>query len=829
MARWEMRIVLGFCAMTAVGLVATNCLAQASPPKQSEDRESARGSIGRSGENSSGDTPSDPKDLSIDSPDYDTSLGPHLLKDFFEDQKAIWTGPTHLRLVDADWLVPLGVATGGLLATDTEFSKHLSNSPNRLKYSNDFSNYGIGSLVAVGGGLYLWGKITHNDHKSETGLLAGEAALNSLAVTYAAKYAFGRERPLQDDYRGQFWQGGVSFPSEHATAAWSIAGIIAHEYPSPFTSVLAYGLASAVSVSRITAKQHFPSDVLVGSAVGWFVAQEVYRRHHDAELGGSSWPTYAEWRDQGSGRSSTSVGTPYVELDSWVYPAIERLAALGYIHSEYLGVRPWTRLECAQLVEEAGDEMRVRGSDSGGVGQLYAALSEEFRPDLERLSGENRTSVQVESLYSRVMQISGTPLNDSYHFGQTIINDFGRPYQEGFNSYDGFSGYGTAGRFTIYVRGEYQHAPSAPAYPLSVRQVIADADFNPLQPATPFATVNQFNLLDTYVAANVADWNLSFGKQSLWWGPGDGGSLMFSDNAEPIYMFRATPIGSFRVPLLSRVLGPFKTDFFFGKLSGNDFPPRPLIHGEKISFKPLQNLEFSFSRTIEFAGVGRATTLGAIWNSYVSVKSSVNYRASVNPGKRSSSVDAVYRIPHLRNWLTLYADSFSPDDVTTLANPPRAAWSSGIYMPRLPRLPKLDLRVEGGYTDVTYSESINGNFVYYDYYYHDLYTNKSNIIGSWIGREGKGIQAWTTYWFNARSNLQFGYRHGKVAKDFIPQGETVNDASVQLNWQIGKEWTLSSSVQYEKWLAPVLAPTPQTNWTGNVQIEFWPKGWKLSR
>ena len=67
-----------------------------------------------------------------------------------------------------------------LFATDTEVSKHLSNSPTRIKYSNDLANYGVGSLAAVAGGLYLWGHITHDDHRRETGLLAGEAALNSL-------------------------------------------------------------------------------------------------------------------------------------------------------------------------------------------------------------------------------------------------------------------------------------------------------------------------------------------------------------------------------------------------------------------------------------------------------------------------------------------------------------------------------------------------------------------------------------------------------------------------------------------------------------------------
>jgi hypothetical protein len=182
----------------------------------------------------------------------------------------------------------------------------------------------------------------------------------------------------------------------------------------------------------------------------------------------------------------------------------------------------------------------------------------------------------------------------------------------------------------------------------------------------------------------------------------------------------------------------------------------------------------------------------------------------------------------VRNWLTVYADSFAADDVTPLANPPRAAWVSGVYMPRIPGVPKLDLRVEAGYTDTPGGgliHSINGQFDYYDYFYHDLYTNKGNILGSWIGREGKGVQAWSTYWFSSRNSLQFGYREAKVAKDFIPDGETINDGSVKINWWVHGDVSLSGSVQYEKWLAPILAPGPQKNWTSSVEVAFYPHSW----
>jgi hypothetical protein len=743
-------------------------------------------------DNSKSEVDSSPADPQTNS--YDTSLGPHLLKDFAYDQKAIWTSPAHLRLVDADWFLPLGVVAGGMLATDTETSKHLSNSPNRIKYGKDLSNYGLASMVAAGGGLYLWGHITHDDHKREAGLLAGEAAVNSLTATYALKYALGRERPLQDNYQGDFWKGGDSFPSEHAAAAWSIASVIAHEYPSPYVKLLAYGLAAAVSASRVDAKQHFPSDVLIGSAIGWFVGEEVYRRHHDPEVGGGDWETYAESQDESPARNRTRSGSPYVQLDSWIYPAIERLAALGYIRSEFLGMRPWTRIECAHLVEEAGDQLASEGdSDSEGASQLYYSLQNEFQGDLDALGDGHETAIRLESLYSGTTGINGKPLNDSYHFGQTIINNYGRPYQEGLNNYDGFSGYGTAGRFTLYVRGEYQHSPFAPAYSLPVRQAIATADANPLQPATPFEAVNRFSLLDTYVAANISGWDLAFGKQSLWWGPGEGGAVMFSDNAEPIYMFRASRIAAFELPWIFHLMGPAKFDLFFGKLSGHEFPARPLIHGEKISFKPTPNLEFGFSRTTVFSGVGRASlTLGLLKRTYFSVGS--------GPGANSPS------------------DLFQNDH--------RSPFNPGIYMPHIPLVPKMDLRVEAVYTDVPNPETTSGGFfIYWNGNYHDSYTNNKNILGSWIGREGKGVQAWSTYWFSPRNSIQLGYRHAKVSPDFIPAGETVDDGSVKASLWVHSNLSLSGSVQYEKWLAPILAPGPQTNWTSSIQLTFYPHSW----
>ena len=765
--------------------------------------------------------------------DPENRLVKPFIKHLALDQEQFWTAPFHLHWSDAKVLAPFAALTATLMANDAAISRQIPDDASEINRSKKISEYATYSLIGVAGGSYLWGHFVHGGHLRETGFLAGEAALNSAAVAYLFKTMTQRPRPLEGNGEGTFFQGGASFPSEHSAVAWAVASVVAHEYPGTLTKIAAYGLASTVTLTRVTGKQHFSSDVVVGAALGWYFARQIYRAHHDPELAGAGWGNYQEDSDTGEKvHNPDHMGSPYVPLDSWVYPAVEKLASLSYIRTMFLASRPWTRLETANLVNEAKDKLEADGSSPEGIAALELQLEQEFAFELGLLDGKSDNSAKVESIYTRDVSISGTPLNDSYHFGQTIINNFGRPYAEGFNTYDGFSGYGTAGRFTLYVRGEYQHSPSAPGYSLPIRQAIAVVDQNPIQPAVPAATLDQFRLLDTYAAVRADGWNLSFGKQSLWWGPGEGGALLFSDNAEPIYAFRAsrTPL---ELPWIFRRLGLVKFDLFFGKLSGNEFPPRPLIHGEKISFKTTANWEIGIERTTEFGGVGRALTLGAIWESYVATKSSFDYPASRNPGKRTIGLDFSYRLPHLRDWVTLYAEGLVPEsnpfNVDVSKNPiyfpARTAVRSGMYMPRLPRLPKFDFRVEAVYTDPPTPRSRSGDYVYWDLFYRDLYTNKNNLIGDWIGREGTGFQAWSTYLFTPRISLQPGYRHAKVAEDFIPGGETLNDGSVKVNWRLRRDLSLSGFVQYEKWLAPILAPTAQTNWTSTVEVTFWPKSW----
>jgi membrane-associated phospholipid phosphatase len=315
------------------------------------------------------------------------SLGVPFLKNLVSDQNVIWTSPIRLRWADGTWLFPLAAVTGGFFATDRAVPPALSTDSKKLNHYSNFSNYGAYSLVGAGAGLYVWSKLSHDDHQRETGILAGEAAINSFAVDTTFKYAFGRERPNQGQGLGNFFQHGVSFPSDHSAVAWSIASVIAHEYPGPFTQIAAYGLATAVSASRVLGKQHSPSDVVVGGAIGWLIGRQIYRAHHNPELGGAGLDRLSGNEEGEERRDRRNMGSTFVPLDSWVYAAFERLSALRYINTGLLGLKPRTRIECARLADEAGEALQQDQGLSEEAARVQSQLAREFAYEINLLGG----------------------------------------------------------------------------------------------------------------------------------------------------------------------------------------------------------------------------------------------------------------------------------------------------------------------------------------------------------------------------------------------------------------------------------------------------------
>jgi len=776
--------------------------------------------------------------------DPENRLVSPFLKHIVDDQKQFWTAPAHFKVQDLKWIAPFTGVTAAFIASDSWWSKQVPLS--HVSTSKTVSDYGTYSLIGLGGASFLLGQVRHDDHLSETGLLAGEAAINATAVAYAFKETTQRQRSFQGNGNGDFFTGGSSFPSEHGAIAWSIASVWAHEYPGWLSQAAAYGLATTISATRVTARQHFPADAIIGSALGWYFGREVYRAHHDPEVGGSGWGNLLEEKSETKSRNPNYMASPYVPLDSWIYPALERLIALGYLKSAVLGMRPWTRMQCARLLEDAQDNFPDSGAEEGEAGRIYATLISEFGSEVSRLDGAANVGARVESIYTRSMGISGTPLRDGYHFGQTIINDYGRPYWNGYNQITGLTADAETGPVSFYFRGEYQHAPAMPSYPAQVLAATAAADETPTL-ANGTAAFNRFQLLDSMASFNLNNVQISVGNQSAWLGPGESGPLLMSNNAAPFPMVKIDDVQPHDIPGLSRLLGPARAEFFIGQLSGQhweycglalstcetypgqlvkvgnseqyamgpNISPQPFIHGEKISFQPTPNLEFGMGVTAIFGGPFLPVTFGNFFRSYY-----VHTVPARNPGKRVSAADISYRIPGVRNWLTFYLDAMTWDEISPIGST-RANVNPGIYLPKIPKISKLQLRAEG--FNISRTKEFTPGFVYTNSdRYRSGYINDGNLLGSWIGRAGRGGQGWLTYWMSPRNKVEAGYRLQTVSPNFIEGGRLV-DYSVTSEFMVGHNLSVSGLVQYEEWRFPVLNPARQSDVTAAVQFTFYPR------
>jgi hypothetical protein len=535
--------------------------------------------------------------------------------------------------------------------------------------------------------------------------------------------------------------------------------------------------------------------------------------------------------------ATDALGSAYIPVDSTVYPMVLRLYSMGYLDTAFINMRPYTRRSLLHMLSAAQD--RIMADDNTEAEGILVSLQDYVSSEMPG-PGRLRGSVYgLDTVYTRFTGIHGQTLRDSFHLGQTIVNDYGRPYQPGFNNITGFSAVAEKGIFSLYVRGEMQHAPSNAGYSQALSAQISTIDqipysgFNLNQatiPTGPIGSTNTFALQEAVLSVHAFGHEISGGKSDAWLGPGAGGAMAWSNNAQDIYSFRINRVDPLHIPLLSDLVGPFRYDFFVGSLKGHTDPNSPWVHSEEVSFGPTPNVRIAFQRTVIWGGAGHEpVNLHTFLRSFFSLSDTENNLSSKftaqDPGARYSDFNFSWRLPFLRRYVTLYADTIAHDDVTPISAPRRAAYRPGIYVSQFPGLPKLDFRVEGVSTDTSTLTSQFGQFNYYEQVQRQGYTNKGFIMGDWIGREAKGGQAWLTYHLSPNEWIQAEYLNKKTPKDFLPGGTTQNQFTVDVVKRIKKDVELNAQFQYEGWKAPIYFPGNglNKNETITFQVTWFPK------
>jgi membrane-associated phospholipid phosphatase len=175
-----------------------------------------------------------------------------------------------VRVSNLKWELPILAATGILIAEADRPADNRIQSKSLQQVAGRWSNVGIGlelGSAALGYGL---GCREQHGYLQNTGFTALAAMAAAGTADLGLKLAFDRQFPYSRNSTGKFWGGGRSFPSGHAATSFAFAAVVAHRYPeNRWLKWSAYALATGVSLSRYPAKKHYPSDILIGTTLGY--------------------------------------------------------------------------------------------------------------------------------------------------------------------------------------------------------------------------------------------------------------------------------------------------------------------------------------------------------------------------------------------------------------------------------------------------------------------------------------------------------------------------------------------------------------------------------
>lgn len=207
-----------------------------------------------------------------------------LAKNLGHDQVHIFESPASVARKPSNlvYFLPFVIA-GALIPADRHIEPNPSNGVQNA--AQDISNAGLFGTAATVGGLYLYGVAKHDEHAHEAGMLGTESFVDTLVIYGLTNVIAGRARPDEGNRHGDFFVNhtfDTGFPSGHASLTWSMSTVLADEYPSTKSRLFWYAVGSTVAVTRVVGRQHFTSDVIVGSAMGYLIGRYVFhaRGHH---------------------------------------------------------------------------------------------------------------------------------------------------------------------------------------------------------------------------------------------------------------------------------------------------------------------------------------------------------------------------------------------------------------------------------------------------------------------------------------------------------------------------------------------------------------------
>ncbi len=512
-------------------------------------------------------------------------------------------------------------------------------------------------------------------------------------------------------------------------------------------------------------------------------------------------------------RSAVSNNVP---LDHWSYGYLDKLEGFGLLPSQMNGIRPYTRMEMARLVNEA-----LRNKEERSL--KLPPLMDYF---LERLQGEFREELTVygrgkadppaavvlkpiEEAQARYVYVNGEPrqfLNWKQGVAQfpgSVSRIIATEGTGGLYNNNGIV-YGSGSNFSL------QFASSITVYdlfsgylePLVVlRQNDSEGgNLNTLTGGWTQGRLNSFGNADVDLLlgyAKFSPWNveIEFGRDSMWWGQGAHGSLIMSNNAAPLDMLKISNPSTTILPWFFSYLGPFKYTFFCGQLQDYLLPENALLGGGTILFKPLPWLELGYATTFMFNGSG-VPGLGGF--DYFKLITGIGF-GQKNNVDQLGEYELRITLPFMWN-AQLYLE-YGGEDSGGTEYPEEwfglgdIAYLAGIYFPRITPDGTTDFRFEFAKT-ATRVDSTPG-FWYGHTRYRSGYTNAQMIMGHFIGPDAQDFFARISHYLRPDLCLGLDFDHSDQGLTLSAIEEHNNSVGADVTYDITQRWRVTTRYVFE--------------------------------
>jgi len=461
-----------------------------------------------------------------------------------------------------------------------------------------------------------------------------------------------------------------------------------------------------------------------------------------------------------------AVPSSSIPLDSWIYPALEKLTGLGLINSSLRGGLPYSRLEAARQVQEA-----TLSADTVSTlpvaHELLHRLESELKGSLDELRGLANNSGYIKPVrYADFDYIYRDGASSSYpeisarQFSLSF-NNGGVSCADGSNGQIRLQGDARIGKYFQFDWAPLLSSSSGDSFDVTWQQLTA--------------------------AVGIGAFELSVGRQSLWWGQGRHGSLVLTNNAKPFDMIRITNPSPILLPWFLKYLGPFHYDIFWARMEKDRAVSEPYFTGMRIGFKPLPWLEVGASRGIMFGGEGRPDV---DWRDFLVILGGRNLVGDKDTSNSVAAIDACVRLPFLAG-TEIYGEYGGEDESGHFLA--ASAWLAGIYFPKVEPSGRLSLRFE--YADL--SKIDNKAPPWYRHgIYKSGYTYDGRILGHHVGGAGEDLSFEAGLLLRSDLHLTLGVDYENRGIDQPVQEEHIQ-TSQTVDWYFSKNYSLAINLQYD--------------------------------